>query len=118
MLIISAKISRLTTAIRSNKKGEKDMRQNEIVKLIQSKNDKKLSRDEIKSVIDTYHDVILENLYDGNDVRLPGLGVFEVYTTKPTTSYDMWNKRRIEVKSHKRIKFRVYKTLKDAMKEI
>ena len=94
------------------------MRQNELVKLIQRKNDNKLSRDEIKSVIDTYHDVILENLYEGNEVRIPGLGVFEVYTTKPTTAYDIWNKRRIEVKSHKRIKFRVYKTLKDAMKEI
>lgn len=94
------------------------MRQNELVKLIQRKNDKKLSRDEIKSVIDTYHDVILENLYEGNEVRMPGLGVFEVYTTRPTTAYDIWNKRRIEVKSHKRIKFRVYKTLKDAMKEI
>ena len=66
---------------------------------------------EAKEVFDAFIETLTECLAEGQDVKFPGFGKFEIRKTKARISVDL-NNNKISLPSHKRVHFTQSKPLR------
>lgn len=77
-----------------------------------------LSLNKINSVLRSYSSVIANQLANGEDVRVDGVGLLVVKPFKATTARNLKTGATIAVPATKRVRFRAVPALKKAVKEL
>jgi DNA-binding protein HU-beta len=74
-----------------------------------------LSKTEAKKIVDGVIGNISKAIVAGNEVRLPGLGILKVKSTKARTGRNPGTGEPIQIPASKKISFAASKTIKDEM---
>ena len=75
-----------------------------------------LSQKDVGSCLNSIIDTIQKELSDGGDVVIPGFGAFSVATRSARQARNFRTGKMMSVPATKTVKFKVGKTLKDAVK--
>lgn len=89
------------------------------VKLIEAIASKlKITKKEVENILDSFEEIITQELKNGGKVVLTGFGQFEVKTSKARQGVNPRNlSQRIQIPPVKTPKFRAGKTLKDSIRK-
>ena len=90
------------------------MNKNELVSAISEKSG--LTKKDVGLFVDTFTDVVVETLTNGDDVSLSGFGKFEVRTRAARNGVNPQTKEKITIESKKAPAFKAGKNFKDAVK--
>lgn len=66
--------------------------------------------------IDAVFDTIVKELENGNEVSIKGFGSFKLIDVKSRTAVNPFNGKKIHVKAHKRVTFKVSSVLREKVK--
>ena len=98
------------------------MSKNEIVREVQAGLEADyglaLSLDKIRSVINVYSTTVANQLANGNDVRIDGVGLLELRVFKATVARNLKTGEPIAVPATKRVRFRAVPSLKKSVKDL
>lgn len=74
-----------------------------------------LSKKDVTTVIDTFTDIVISELYDGNKVQLYGFGYFEVMNQKERISKNPKTGEEKVIPAKKNPKFRISSRVKNLL---
>ena len=77
-----------------------------------------LSLDKIRSVINAYADTVSNQLGNGQEVRIDGVGLLEIRQFKATVARNLKTGTPMSVPATHRVRFRAVPTLKRAVKAL
>lgn len=72
-----------------------------------------LTHREVKEIIDTTLDIIINEIENGNEITLFGFGSFEPKTNSARMGINPQTKEPLQIKESKSVKFKVAKSFKD-----
>lgn len=90
------------------------MKKDDVIEEIQKALDS--TQADAKRAFEAVFEAMTSSLERGEEVRVPGFGVFSVRDTKPRKARNPQTGETIHVPASKRVSFRASKTLKDAVK--
>lgn len=88
------------------------MTRKELVNALFEAMDKKLKKAECENVVDFIFDTITSSLKDGEEVKIPGFGIFQVVKRAERTCINPANGEKMLVPAKETVKFKISSTLK------
>lgn len=88
------------------------MTKQELIEVVFEKTEGKLKKTECKDLVDLIFDKIAQSLKDGEEVRIPGFGIFKVVDRAEKTCRNPQTGEKMVVPAKKAVKFSVSTTLK------
>lgn len=82
------------------------MKQLEIAKKVQETLSFRATHRQIIEIVDSYKDLLIQELYNGNSANIQGLGSFSVVKRRPKKGYNVHTKQVIEIPERNGIKFK------------
>jgi len=84
--------------------------------LLEEKAECKVTKKAVGEVVDALSEAIKNELVNGNEVVLPGIGKLVVVETAARTGFNPQKQEKIEIPASRKVKLKVSKTLKEAVK--